>query len=80
MERIGRIDSVSRQTSHGASPSNLSSSEIDGRALVIDWKSIGNRAVANVSRVFEVRLKTRACLEVFLGPVIARNSRRSVCN
>lgn len=80
MERVGRIYSVPRQTSHGASPSNLSGSKVDGRALVVNWKSRGNRAVANVGRVLEVRLKTRTFLEVFLGPIVARNGWRGVCN
>lgn len=80
MKRIGRIDSVPRQAAHGASSSNLSSREVDRRALVVNRISIGNRAIPNVSRVFEVRLKTRAFLEVFLGPVVARNSWGSVCD
>lgn len=80
MKRIGRIDCVPRQAAHGASSSNLSSREVDRRALVVNWVPIGNRAVPYVSRVFEVRLKTRACLEVFLGPVVARNSWWSVCD
>lgn len=80
IKRSRRINRVPRQISNGAIPCHSSSSKVDGRALILNWKVQGNRAVADESRVCEVPKETRARREVLLWAAVAGNSRRGVCN